>query len=72
MTEEDDDIQDYKKPSDLTEENLKASIIEIQKYMEDTGQLMSFKPTKVMYQPGDLKALGLTHEDVVNMIKENT
>ena len=56
--------------TDLTEESLKASIIEIQKYMEETGQLLAFKPTKVMYQPGDLKALGLTHKDVVNMIKE--
>lgn len=28
------------------------------------------KPTKVMYRPADLEALGLTHEDVVNMIKE--
>ena len=58
--------------TDLTEESLKASIIEIQKYIADTGQLMSFKPIKVIYQPGALKALGLTHEDVVNMIKENT
>ena len=58
--------------TDLTEENLNASIIEIQKYMEETGQLMALRPTKVMYQPGDLKALGLTHEDVLKMIKENT
>lgn len=56
--------------TDLTEESLKASIIEIQKYMEEKGQLIAFKPTKVMYVPADLEALGLTHEDVVNMIKE--
>ena len=58
--------------TDLTEESLKASIIEIQKYMEETGQLIALKPTKVMYVPADLEALGFTHEDVVNMIKENT
>ena len=56
--------------TDLTEERLKASIIEIQKYMEEKGQLIAFKPTKVIYQPGNLKALGLTHEDVLKMIKE--
>ena len=56
--------------TDLTEESLKASIIKIQKYMEEKGQLIAFKPTKVMYVPADLEALGLTHEDVVNMIKE--
>ena len=58
--------------TDLTEESLKASIIEIQKYMEEIGQLIAFKPTKVIYQPGNLKALGLTHEDVVKMVKEKT
>ena len=56
--------------TDLTEANLKACITEIQKHMEETGQLMALKPTKVMYVPADLEALGLTHEDVVNMIKE--
>ena len=58
--------------TDLTEANLKAYITEIQKHMEETGKSMAFKPTKVIYQPGALKALGLTHEDVLKMIKENT
>ena len=58
--------------TDLTEESLKASIIEIQKYMEEKGQLIAFKPTKVIYQPDDLKALGLTHEDVLKIVKDNT
>ena len=58
--------------TDLTEESLKASIIEIQKYMEEKGQLIAFKPTKVMYVPADLEALGLTHEDVLKIVKDNT
>ena len=29
-------------------------------------------PTSVIYSPGDLAARGLTHEDVVKLIKENT
>jgi len=57
--------------TDLTEANLKDCITAIQKYMEETGQLMAFKPTKVMYIPAALEAIGLTHEDVLKMIKEN-
>lgn len=30
------------------------------------------RPTTVIYSPGDLAARGLTHEDVVKLIKENT
>ena len=30
------------------------------------------KPTTVIYSPGQLAARGLTHEDVVKLIKENT
>ena len=29
-------------------------------------------PTSVIYSPGELAARGLTHEDVVKLIKENT
>jgi hypothetical protein len=56
--------------TDLTEANLKDAITVIQKHMEEMGKAISFKPTKVMYVPADLEAIGLTHEDVVNMIKE--
>jgi hypothetical protein len=56
--------------TDLTEANLKAAITEIYKHIEEMGQSMTFKPTKVMYVPDDLAAIGLTHEDVVNMVKE--
>jgi hypothetical protein len=58
--------------TDLTEANLKAHITEIQKLMEERFQLMAFKPTKVMYVPADLEAIGLTHEDVLKMIKEKS
>jgi hypothetical protein len=40
--------------------------------MEETGKVMAFKPTKVMYLPGDLEAISLTHEDVVKMVKEKS
>jgi len=30
------------------------------------------KPMTVIYSPGELAARGLTHEDVVKLIKENT
>ena len=30
------------------------------------------RPTSVIYSPGYLAACGLTHEDVVKLIKENT
>jgi len=29
-------------------------------------------PTSIIYSPGELAARGLTHEDVVKLIKENT
>jgi hypothetical protein len=56
--------------TDLTEANLKDCITAIQKYMEETGKVMAIKPTKVMYRPADLEALGLTHEDVLKMLKD--
>ena len=58
--------------TDLTEASLKDAITAVQKHMEEMGTSMTFKPTKVMYVPADLEAIGLTHEDVLKMIKENT
>jgi len=58
--------------TDLTETNLKDYITAIQKHMEETGKVMSFKPNNVMYLPGDLEKIGLTHEDVVRMVKEKS
>jgi hypothetical protein len=56
--------------TDLIEANLKDYITAIQKYMEETGKVMAIKPTKVRYLPDDLEKIGLTHEDVLKMIKE--
>ena len=56
--------------TDLTEANLKDCITAIQKHMEETGQSIELKPTKVMYVPYDLAVIGLTHEDVLKMIRE--
>ena len=56
--------------TDLTEENLLAAIVEMQCLIAKTGETIALKPTKVMYRPADLAALGLTHEDVLKMIKE--
>jgi hypothetical protein len=58
--------------TDLTEANLKDYITAIQKHMEEAGKVMAFKPTKVMYVPADLEAIGLTHKDVVKMVKEKS
>jgi len=56
--------------TDLTEANLRDCITAIQKHIEEMGKSMAFKPTKVMYVPADLEAIGLTREDVLKMIKE--
>jgi hypothetical protein len=56
--------------TDLTEANLRDCIKAIQKHTEEMGKVITFKPTKVMYVPADLEAIGLTHEDVLKMIKE--
>ena len=63
-------VHDCEKWVNLTEANLKDCITEIQKHMEETGKSIALRPTKVMYIPADLEAIGLTHEDVVNMIKD--
>ena len=47
-------------------------IKEIQKIAEAIAPDINAKPTKVMYRPADIEALGLTHENVVRIIKENT
>jgi hypothetical protein len=58
--------------TDLTEETLQAAIVEMQRLIAKTDETIALKPTKVMYRPADLAALGLTHDDVVKMIRENT
>jgi len=56
--------------TDLTEANLKDCIASMQKHMEETSKLIALRPTKVMYIPAESEAIGLTHEDVLKMIKQ--
>jgi hypothetical protein len=55
--------------NDLTEANLEKAIEEIRKLAEETGVPIALKPTKVFYRPADLVSLGLTHGDVIGMLK---
>lgn len=43
-----------------------------QKSCADAIRTRGTIPTTVIYSPGELAARGLTHEDVVKLIKENT
>ena len=40
--------------------------------LSDKIRARGSKPTSVIYSPGQLDERGLTHEDVVKLIKENT
>ena len=41
-------------------------------FIVDAIRASGTRPTTVIYSPGELAARGLTHEDVVKLIKENT
>ena len=41
-------------------------------FIVDAIRARGTRPTSVIYSPGELAARGLTHEDVVKLIKENT
>jgi len=56
------------KEETLTEADLEQALECIRKQLNDP--LIQRKPTKVIYRPADLKALGLTHDDVIKLIKE--
>jgi hypothetical protein len=56
---------------ELTEEALEKMIMQVAGHIDAVGEKVSLIPKWVMYRPADLKALGLTHEDVVKLIKEN-
>lgn len=55
--------------TELTEASLIQALKEIQKMLVD--EPITLKPTKLLIRPADLAELGLTVDDVVNMIKEN-
>ena len=56
--------------SELTEASLKAALLEIRKHLDETGDRISFIPTYLIIKPSDLEALGLTMDEIANMIKE--
>ena len=55
---------------ELTQAGLENTLKDMQKYLKT--QKIGLRPTKVLYCPADLKELGLTHDDVLKLIKENT
>ena len=55
--------------TELTEASLTQALKEIQKMLVD--EPITLTPTKLLIQPAALAELGLTVDDVKNMIKEN-
>ena len=55
----------------LSEESLEEAIVAIRAHIAEMGETTNPKPTKLLVQPGLLKQLGLTVEDVVKMIEEH-
>ena len=55
--------------TELTEASLTQALKEIQKMLVD--EPITLTPTKLFIRPADLAELGLTVDDVVNMIREN-
>ena len=54
----------------LSKESLENAIVAIRAHIAEMGETTNPKPTKLFVQPGLLKQLGLTVEDVVKMIDE--
>ena len=58
--------------TELSEDSLEAMLIKIRKHLDETGDRISLIPTHFILRPSDLKALGLTVDDVTKMIKEKS
>ena len=56
--------------NELTEEALEKLIMKVAGHIDAVGEKVSLIPKWVMYRPADLEALGLTHEDIVKLIKD--
>ena len=56
--------------NELTEEALEKLIMKVAGHIDAQGEKVSLIPKWVMYRPADLKALGLTHEDIVKLIQK--
>jgi hypothetical protein len=57
--------------NELTQEELEKLIMKVAGHIDAQGEKVSLIPKWVMYRPADLEALGLAHEDIVKLIKEN-
>jgi len=55
----------------LSEESLEKAIVAIRAHIAEMGETINLKPTKLLIQPGLLKELGYTVEDVVKMVEEH-
>ena len=56
--------------NELTEEALEKMIMKVAGHIDAQGEKVSLIPKWVMYRPADLEAIGLTHEDIVKLIKD--
>jgi len=54
--------------NELTEEALEKMIMKIAGHIDAAGEKVSLIPKWVMYRPAELKELGFTHEDIVDLI----
>lgn len=55
---------------ELSEASLEAMLIAIRKHMDETGERLTSIPTRFIFRPADLNALGLTVNEITKMIKE--
>jgi len=55
---------------ELTQATLENMLKDMQKYLET--EKIGLRPTKLLCRPSDLKELGLTQEDVLKIIKEQS
>jgi hypothetical protein len=56
--------------NELTQEELEKLIMKVAGHIDAQGEKVSLIPKWVMYRPAELKALGYTHEDIVELIKK--
>jgi len=54
--------------NELTEETLEKLILKVAGHIDAQGEKVSLIPKWVIYRPAELKALGYTHEDIVDLI----
>ena len=55
---------------ELSQATLENMLKDMQEYLKT--EKIGLRPAKVLYRPADLKELGLTHNDVLKIIKKNT